>query len=93
MALGRQLSFLPLAYGNTATDRGHTCTLWLALHTQLSAPDSWKNVGPKDLAVTYLHLTHQSPVWQCQDDISRLVKIPRVNLGGKYKGERNVLCA
>ena len=60
----RWLSVLPSADGNTADNQGIICSLCLAPHTQMSTPLSWKNI-----ALTRLHLTHESHVCRlCRDE-------------------------
>ena len=50
---------------NTETDGGKTCSLCQTPHTQFSIPSAWKNDRARDMALTNLQLTHQSPV--CAD--------------------------
>ena len=43
--------------------------------TQLSTPDSWKNISAQQLALTQLNLTEQSCVCRsCQSDITKMIK-------------------
>ena len=54
----RRLSFTPAAEETIAAE-GEICTLCLALHTQLSAPETWKNIQAQEIALTQLQLTQQ----------------------------------
>ena len=72
----RRLSFTPATEETTAAE-GEMCTLCLAPHTQLSAPETWKNVQAQEIALTQLQLTKESLVCRlCRDNISKLVKKP-----------------
>jgi hypothetical protein len=74
----RRLSFAGVTE-NTATDGGNTCALCLASHTQFSVPTTWKSAKAREIALTGLQLTNQSPVCRlCRDDIGRLIKDPHI---------------
>ena len=89
----RRLSFLPSADGNTADNQGIICSLCLAPHTQMSTPLSWKSIQAQDIALTRLHLTHESHVCRlCWDDISRLVKSPHMKPRWEKTGRKLNCC-
>ena len=76
-------------------------SLCLAPHTQMSTPLSWKNIQAQDIALTRLHLTHESHVcrlcWDdnlllCRDDISRLVKSPHMKPSWEKTGRKLNCC-
>ena len=42
-------------------------------------PSAWKNDRARDMALTNLQLTHQSPVCRlCRDDIGRMIRNPHM---------------
>ena len=60
----RRLSFQGVTE-NTETGGGKTCSLCQTPHIQFSIPSAWKNDRARDMALTNLQLTHQSP--ECAD--------------------------
>ena len=97
----RRLSFLPSADGNMADNQGIIMLpLSCSTHTNVN-PLSWKNIQAQDIALTRLHLTHESHVcrlcWDdnlllCRDDISRLVKSPHMKPSWEKTGRKLNCC-
>ena len=73
----RRLSFQGVTE-NTETDRGKTCSLCQTAHAQFSVPSAWKNDRAREMALTHLQLTHQSPVCRLCDDIGRTIRNPQI---------------
>ena len=72
---------------DVSEETGKICSLCLAPHTELSEPDSWKNLQAQEIALTQLNLTLVSRVCRpCCNDIGRLINsasiTPRWEKGG-----------
>ena len=65
-----------LTFSSPPVSQSTACTLCKRLHTQLSSPNSWKNDGCWQIAVSLQLSAHRLVCRPCCNDITRLTKDP-----------------